>query len=82
MIEIDELFFSVMSCRRYRSQMFLKIDVLRNFASFTRKHLFWSLFLIKFQAKFFYRIPPVAVFVVFTTKQPDIQCYNDNFGLY
>ena len=51
MIEIDELFFSVMSCRRYRSQMFLKIDVLRNFASFTRKHLCWSLFLIKLQAK-------------------------------
>ena len=50
MIEIDELFFSVMSCRRYRSQMFLKIDVLRNFASFTRKHLCWSLFLIKLQA--------------------------------
>ena len=41
-----------MSCRRYRSQMFLKIDVLRNFASFTRKHLCWSLFLIKLQAKF------------------------------
>ena len=52
MIEIDELFFSVMSCRRYHSQMFLKIDVLRNFASFTRKHLCWSLFLIKLQAKF------------------------------
>ena len=31
---------------------------------------------------FFYRIPPVAVFVVFATKQPNIQCYNDNFGLY
>ena len=52
MIEIDELFISVMSCRRYHSQMFLKIDVLRNFARFTRNNLFWSLFLIKFQAKF------------------------------
>ena len=41
-----------MSCRSSRSQMFLKIDVLRNFASFTRKHLCWSLFLIKLQAKF------------------------------
>ena len=43
-------FFSVMSCRSSHSQMFLKIDVLRNFASFTRKHLCWSLFLIKLQA--------------------------------
>ena len=41
-----------MSCRSNRSQMFLKIDVLRNFESFTRKHLCWSLFLIKLQAKF------------------------------
>ena len=32
--------------------MFLKIDVLKNFASFTRKHLCWSLFLIKLQVKF------------------------------
>ena len=32
--------------------MFLKIDVLKNFASLTGKHLCWSLFLIKLQAKF------------------------------
>ena len=32
--------------------MFLKIDVLRTFASFTKKHLCWSLSLIKLQAKF------------------------------
>ena len=41
-----------MSCRSTRSQLFLKIDVLSNFASFTRKHLCWSIFLIKLQAKF------------------------------
>ena len=41
-----------MHCRSSHSQMFLKIDVLINFASFTRKHLCWSLFLIKLQAKF------------------------------
>ena len=34
------------SCR----QMFFKISVLRNFAKFTRKHLCWSLFLIKLHA--------------------------------
>ena len=45
-----------MSCRSSRSHMFLKIDVLKNFASFTKKHLHRSLFLIKFQAKFL-RIP-------------------------
>ena len=33
-------------------QMFLKIDVLKNFASFTGKHLCWHLFLIKLQAEF------------------------------
>ena len=44
--------FSVMSCRSSRSQMFLKIDVLKTLASFARKHLPWSLFLIKLQAKF------------------------------
>ena len=41
-----------MHCRSSHSQMFLKIDVLINFASFTRKHLCWSLFLIKLKAKF------------------------------
>ena len=41
-----------MSCRSSLSQVFLKIDVLRNFASFTRKHLCWSLFLMKLLAKF------------------------------
>ena len=52
MKEIDEKFLSATSSRSSRSQMFLKIDVLRNFASFTRKHLCWSLFLTKLQAKF------------------------------
>ena len=33
-----------------RSQMFFKIDVLKNFANFTGKHLCWSLFLIQLQA--------------------------------
>ena len=36
--------------RRNRSQMFFKIDVLKIFAIFTRKHLCCSLFLIKLQA--------------------------------
>ena len=31
-----------------RPQMFFKIEVLKNFANFTGKHLCWSLFLIKF----------------------------------
>ena len=31
---------------------------------------------------FFYRTPPLATFGVFATKQLNIQCYNDNFGLY
>ena len=35
--------------RSSRSQMFFKIDVLRNFAEFTGKHQLWSLFLIKLQ---------------------------------
>ena len=35
--------------RSNRSQMFSKIGVLDNFASFTRKQLRWSLFLIKLQ---------------------------------
>ena len=31
------------------SQIFFKIDVLKNFANFKGKHLCWSLFLIKLQ---------------------------------
>ena len=55
-------------------QMFFTVDVFKNFANFTGKHQYWSLFLIKLQAwrrlqhmwfpvKFakFLRIPPVAV---------------------
>ena len=37
--------------RSSRSKMFFIIAVLKNFAIFTGKHLCWSLFLIKFQAK-------------------------------
>ena len=33
-----------------RTQMFFKTGAIRNFAKFTRKHLCWSLFLIKLQA--------------------------------
>ena len=33
-----------------RSQMFHKIDFIKNFVIFTRKHLCWSLFLMKLQA--------------------------------
>ena len=33
--------------RNSRSQLFFKIDVLKNFAIFTGKHLSWNLFLIK-----------------------------------
>ena len=35
-----------------------------------------------FKNMFFYRTPPLATFGVFATKQLNIQCYNDNFGLY
>ena len=33
--------------RSSRSQMFFKIDALKNFANFTGKHLCWSLFFNK-----------------------------------
>ena len=36
--------------RNSRSQMFFKVGVLKNFASFTGKHLCWGLFLINLQA--------------------------------
>ena len=38
-----------LSFRNSHSQMFIKIDVLRNLAIFTGKHRYWSLFLIKLQ---------------------------------
>ena len=44
-------------------QMFFKIDVLQNFTLFTRKHLCWSLFLIKLQTfnTYFERAPLVTL---------------------
>ena len=36
-------------CQKQFSQMFFKINVLKNFAYFTGKNLFWGLFLIKLQ---------------------------------
>ena len=36
-------------CRGRSSQMFFKIGVVKKFANLTRKHLSWSLFLIKLQ---------------------------------
>ena len=49
-----------------RLQMLFKIGALKHFAIFTRKHLRWSLFLIKLQAwrlQLFYRTPLVAASV-------------------
>ena len=34
-----------------------------------------------FKNTFFYRTTPVAASVVFATKQLNIQCYKDHFGL-
>ena len=45
-------------CRSSRSQMFSKIGVLKKLAMFTRKHLCWSLFLIKLQT---FRCFPVNI---------------------
>ena len=36
--------------RSSHSQLFFKIGVMKNFATFTGKHLCWNLFLIKLQA--------------------------------
>ena len=38
-------------CSSNRSQMFFKIDVIKKFAKFARKHLYWGLFLINFVKK-------------------------------
>ena len=49
------LWLSFLNPRKGRStrlQVFSKIDVLKNFANFTRKHLCWSFFLIKLQVFF------------------------------
>ena len=43
-------FFCVDNGWNSRSQMFFKIDVLKNFGNFTGKQLCWSLFLIKLQS--------------------------------
>ena len=45
------MFDRIVNTRSSRSQMFLKISVLINFANFTGIHLCWSLFLIKSQAE-------------------------------
>ena len=41
--------FCINFTKHRRSQMFFKIDVLKNFEIFTEKHLCWGLFLIKLQ---------------------------------
>ena len=51
--------------RSSRSQIFFKIDVLKNLAIFTRKHLCWSLFLIKllaWRSAFLLKKTPTPVF--------------------
>ena len=42
--------------------MFFNVGVLENFAIFTGKHLYWSLFLIKLQACNFVKKTPTQVF--------------------
>ena len=71
--------FFITICRSSCTQLFFKTGIIRNFAIFTRKHLSWSLFLIKlwtlrlyrwflwklqnFTNSFFYGTLPVAAFV-------------------
>ena len=45
------LFVPVRKCSNSRSQMFCKIDALKNLAIFTGKHLVWRFFLINFIKK-------------------------------
>ena len=45
------LFVPVGKCSNNRSQMFCKIDALKNLAIFTGKHLVWRFFLINFIKK-------------------------------
>ena len=68
----------VLHQRRNRSQMFFKVGVFKNFPIFPGNHLCWSLFSIKvaglkvfsceyceiFKNSCFYKIPPVAAFVI------------------
>ena len=76
-------------CRSSHSQMFFKIDVLKNVAIFTGKDLCWSLLLIELQAfrcfwilqncykQLFYRTPPVTASadVLFYIIQKDVVEY-------
>ena len=47
---MNSFFCNVLIFRRTRPQIFFKIDVLKNFANFTGKHLCGSLFSIKLQS--------------------------------
>ena len=47
---MKSFFCNVLIFRSSRSRIFFKLDVLKNFASLTGKHLCWSLILIKLQA--------------------------------
>ena len=49
-VVLDDNIYLKSIIRSSRSQMFIKIGALKNFANFTGKHLCWSLFLIKLQA--------------------------------
>ena len=53
--------------------MFLKIDVIKNFEIFKRKHLCWSFFLIKLKAyeQLFYIKPSVASLDLSMSKEID-----------
>ena len=42
--------FFIILCRSSRTQLFFKTGVIRNFAIFTGKYLYWSLFLLKLHA--------------------------------
>ena len=43
-------YYFFQATRSSRSQMFFKIDVVKNFANFAEEYQLWSLFLIKIQA--------------------------------
>ena len=46
---VREYYYLSSLCQKQLPEMFYKKVVLRNFATFTEKHVCWSLFLIKLQ---------------------------------
>ena len=76
----SKFYHFLLKSRSRRSQIFVKIGVLKNFANFAGKHLCWSLFLINLGQNI-WRLFHVLTQFLFTASETELDYYHQKVNV-